>query len=166
MQKFLLKSAYPIVKIIDSILTSNSCNNKPDHMLINKIKDLVSDALAVLSQSNQELLQQRQDGITKNLSREYKTLKHNVPPDSKLLFGDDLNNRIKLLQASNKACKINITSNNSTYYQTYNPNFSWNQENSNSKTFKGFSRRISTKTPFEKKPQQGQGNKQKFQHRN
>ena len=123
MQKFLLKSAYPIVKILDSILTSNSSNNKPDHMLINKIKELASDALAVLSQSNQELLQQRRDGITKNLSREYKTLKHNVPPDSKLLFGDDLNNRIKLLQASNKACKVNITP-NSRYYQTYSPNFS------------------------------------------
>ena len=149
MQKFLLKNAYPIVKILDSILTSN---NKPDHMLINKIKKLASDALAVLSQSNQELLQQRRDGITKNLSREYKTLKHNVPPDSKLLFGDDLNNRIKLLQASNKACKVNITPNNSRYYQTYSPNFSRNQENSNSKNFKGFSRRISTKTPFKKNP--------------
>ena len=98
MQKFLLKSAYPIVKKLDSIVTSNSNNNKPDHMLINKIKELAPDALAKLSQSNQELLQQRQDGITKNLSREYKTLKHNVPPDSKLLFGNDLNNRIKLLQ--------------------------------------------------------------------
>ena len=60
MQKFLLKSVYPIVKILDSILASNSSNNiKSDHMLINKIKELVSDALAVLSQSNQELLQQR-----------------------------------------------------------------------------------------------------------
>ena len=37
MQKFLLKNAYPIVKILDSILPSNSSNNKPDHMLINKI---------------------------------------------------------------------------------------------------------------------------------
>ena len=55
------------------------------------------------------VLQQRQDGITKNLSREYKTLKHNIPQDSKLLFGDDLKNRIKLLQASNKAYKVNIT---------------------------------------------------------
>ena len=166
MQKFLLKSAYPIVKILDSILTSNSSNNRPDHMLVNKIKELASDTLAVLSQSNQELLQQRRDGITKTLSREYKTLKHNVPPDSKLLFGDDLNNRIKLLQSSNKACKVNITPNNNRYYQTYIPNFNRNQDNSNSKNFEGFSRRISTKTPFEKKPQQGQGNKHKFQHRN
>ena len=45
MQKFLLKTAYPIVKILDSILISNSSNNKPDHMLINKIKELASDAL-------------------------------------------------------------------------------------------------------------------------
>ena len=94
--------------------------------------------------------QQGRDGITKNLSREYKTLKHNVPPDLKLLFGDDLNNRIKLLQTSNKTCKVNITPNNSRYYQTYSLNFSRNQENS--KNFKGFSRRISTKNPFEKKP--------------
>ena len=165
MQNFLLKSAYLIVKILDSILlSSNSSNNKPDRMVINKIKELASDALAVLSQSNQELLQQRRDSITKNFSREYKKLKHNVPPDSKLLFGGDINNRIKLLEASNKACKVNITPNNSRYYQTYSPNFSRNQENSNPK--KGFSRRISIKTPFEKKPQQGQGNKHKFQYRN
>ena len=49
-------------------------------MLINKIKELASDALVLLSQSNQELLQQRRNGITKNLSREYKALKHNVLP--------------------------------------------------------------------------------------
>ena len=75
MQKFLLKSAYPIVKILVSTLaSSSSSNNKPDQMHINKIKELASDALAVLSQSNQELLQQRWDGITKNFSREYKTM--------------------------------------------------------------------------------------------
>ena len=62
--------------------------------------------------------------LQKKLSREYKRLKHNVPPDSKLLFGVDLNNKIKLLQASNKACKVNITSSNSRYYQTYISNFS------------------------------------------
>ena len=49
MQKFLLKSAYPIVEILDNILTSNSSNNKPDHMLINKIKELASEALAYCS---------------------------------------------------------------------------------------------------------------------
>ena len=72
MQKFLLKSDYPIVSILDSILASSSnSSSKPNHMLINETKELASDALAVLSQSNQELMQQRRDGITKNLSREY-----------------------------------------------------------------------------------------------
>ena len=66
-QKFLPKSAYSIVKILDSILTSSSSNIKPNHMVIIKIKDLALDAFAVLSQSNQELLQQSRDGITKNL---------------------------------------------------------------------------------------------------
>ena len=141
MQKFFLKSAYFIVKILENIPASSSSSNsnssssssssstssssnKSDQVLINEIKELTSDALPVLNQSTHDLLQQRQDGITKNSSREYKTLKHNVSPDSKLLFGDDLNNRIKLLEASNKACKINITQNNNRYYQNYSPNFS------------------------------------------
>ena len=68
MEKFLLKRAYTIVKILDSTLASSSSSSKLDHMLINKIKELASDALAVIiTQSNQELLQQRQDGITKIL---------------------------------------------------------------------------------------------------
>ena len=134
----------------------------PNHKLLNKIKELAADAPANLNQSNQELLQKMRDGITINLSREYKTPKHNVSPNSKLLFGEDHDNRIKLLQASNKY----ITPNNSRYYRTYSPNFSKNQENSNSKNFKDFSRRNSTKTLFEKKPQHGQGHKQKLQHRN
>ena len=48
MQKFLLKSAYPIVKILDSILasSSNSSNKPPDQMFVNKIKELASDGSA------------------------------------------------------------------------------------------------------------------------
>ena len=66
MEKFLLKRAYTIVKILDSTLASSSSSSNLDHTLINKIKELASDALAVIiTQSNQELLQQRQDGITK-----------------------------------------------------------------------------------------------------
>ena len=114
-------------------------------MLINKIKELASDAIAVLSQSNQELLQPTRDGSRKHLRREYKTLKQNVLPDTKVSLGDDLNKRVGSLQASNQSCKVNITSKNSRYYQTYNLNFSQNQINS--KNFKGFLRRIiSTKS--------------------
>ena len=60
--------------------------------------ELASVVLVVLIQRNQET-------ITKNLGREYetlKTLKKNVPPETKLLFGDDCDIRIKLLQVSNK----------------------------------------------------------------
>ena len=159
MQKFLLKSAYPIAKTLDSILTSNSSNNNSDHMLINKIKELASDALAVLSQSNQELLQQRRDGITKSFSREYKTLEHNVPPDSKLLFGDSLSNRIKLLQASNKACQVNVTPNNSKYYQSYSPNFSRNQETQIQKTSRASQEEFLQKLP-------SRGSRDRYRERN
>ena len=99
MQKFLLKSAYPIVKLLDSILASSNSNNLETQITC-------SDSLPVLSQSNQELLQQRQDGIIKNLSRGYKTLKHNVPPDSKLLFSGNINSRIKLCKPITKLARL------------------------------------------------------------
>ena len=50
---------------------------------------MASDALEGLLQSNQVVLQQMWDGITEKLSREYKTLKQNVPRNWKLLSGDD-----------------------------------------------------------------------------
>ena len=46
-----------------------------------------------------------------------------------MLFGDDIKNRIKLLQASNNACKVNITPD---YQQNYNPNFRKNNFNKTS----------------------------------
>ena len=156
----LIEKVYPILKILDSVLasskssssssrsssrSSSSSSSKRNHMLINKIKELASDAIAVLSQNNQELLQPTRDAITKHFRREYKTLKQNVLPDTKLSFGDDLNKRMGSLQVGNQSCKVNITSRNSRYYQTYNLNFSQNQINS--KNFKGFLRRIiSTKS--------------------
>ena len=110
---------------------------------MNSIKQLALLALKALRQSNQEFLQQRPDAIIKNLSQEYKTLKQNVLPHSKPLFGNDLNNRITLLQVSNKACNFTITPNNSGYYQqNYSPNVSWTQ--GDSKNFKGFSRRTTS----------------------
>ena len=99
MQKFLLKSAHPIVKLLDSILASSNSNNLETQITC-------SDSLPVLSQSNQELLQQRQDGIIKNLSRGYKTLKHNVPPNSKLLFSGNINSRIKLCKPITKLARL------------------------------------------------------------
>ena len=59
-----------------------------------------------------------------------------------MLFGDDIKNRIKLLQASNNACKVNITPD---YQQNYNPNFSRTQDNRNN-----FRKNNFNKTSFKK----------------
>ena len=64
LQKFLLKTTYSIAKTLNTVLTSSS---KPDQALMNNIKELAFDALAELSQSNQQLLQQTQDVITENV---------------------------------------------------------------------------------------------------
>ena len=54
--RLLLRSVNTTVKRLGSILTSTG---KPDQTLINNVKELASDAQAVLSQSSQELLQHR-----------------------------------------------------------------------------------------------------------
>ena len=71
--------------------------SSPVEVRIN-IKELASDPLTVLGQSNQELLEQRQDAITKNLRRGYKTINKTFR-QTQAVIADDINNRIKLLQA-------------------------------------------------------------------
>ena len=58
------------------------------------LKANTTDALAILSYANQNILQTRKDYIMPSLSKEFRQLRNNVPKDSKLLFGDDINQRI------------------------------------------------------------------------
>ena len=48
-----------------------------------------TDSLALLSQVNTDLEQNRRDHIAHCLDYQYHTLRKNVPADSEFLFGDD-----------------------------------------------------------------------------
>ena len=55
------------------------------------LKAKTTDALAILSYANQNIFQTRKDDIMSSLSKEFRQLRNNVPKDSKLLFGNDIN---------------------------------------------------------------------------
>ena len=68
---------------------------KPGEPLIQttfmSLKANTTDALAILSYANQNIFQTRKDDIMSSLSKEFRQLRNNVPKDSKLLFGNDIN---------------------------------------------------------------------------
>ena len=55
------------------------------------LKANITDALAILSYANQNIFQTRKDDIMSSLSKEFRQLRNNVPKDSKLLLGNDIN---------------------------------------------------------------------------
>ena len=77
-----------------------------------------TDSLALLSQVNADLEQNRCDHIAYCLDNQYHTLRKNVPTDSEFLFGDDLPKRIMNVTANKK-----LFSSSKTYFQSYNFSF-------------------------------------------
>ena len=62
-------------------------NMKPHQRL--EAKDLIAlKGLAILSCSNQAILHKRREQMVPHLQKEYRTLKHDVPGNSKKLFGE------------------------------------------------------------------------------
>ena len=77
-----------------------------------------TDSLALLSQLNADLEQNRHDHIAYFPDNQYHALRKNVPADSEFLFGDDLPKRTMTVTANKK---LVFTSKNS--FQSYNPSF-------------------------------------------
>ena len=67
------------------------------------LKANTTNALAILSYANQNILQTRKDNIMPSLSKEFQQLRNNVPKDSKLLFRDDINQRIMSISKTSKS---------------------------------------------------------------
>ena len=70
--------------------------------LLISLKQSASEAIAILSYANSNLLQGRRDDIVPHLSKGYSQLRNVMSPDSEFLFGDDLSARIASITKSNK----------------------------------------------------------------
>ena len=105
-----------------------------------------TDALAILSFANHNILQTRKDDIMPSLSKKFRKLCDNVPKDSKLLSGNDVIQHI-ISKKLKSVLKYQSSGRHDDKYST--PSKSWNYYRSQPKNFKSFPKISSS--PFGKK---------------
>ena len=112
------------------------------------LKANTADASAILSYANQKILQTSKDDIMPSLSKEFRQLCINVPRDFKLLFGDDINQRIMSISKTSKSLvKYQSSSRHDDKYSR--PSKSYNYYQNQPQNFKSFPKTLGN--PFEKK---------------
>lgn len=123
MQTAVLKAIGVISKATDSLIklkntkNTNTINFKD---ALGSIAHEFTDSIAMLSQVNTNIEQNRKDSIAFSLGRKYYALRKNVPPESKELFGDDIAKRMATLINNKKLFESSSSSN--TYFSTYDKN--------------------------------------------
>ena len=121
MQACVLKAVGAISKVTNTLSELNN-NKKLNITTLNKnLSTMVhncTDSLALLSQVNTDLEQNRRDYIAYCLDSQYYALRKNVPADSEFLIGDDLPKRIMNLTSNKKPFYTSKTS-----FQSYSPSF-------------------------------------------
>ena len=121
MQSCILKAVGAISKVTNALLDLKNSKNLNIATLNKKLSTMVhdcTDSLALLSQVNTDLEQNKHDHIAYCLDNQYHTLRKNVPADSEFLFGDDLAKRIMNVTTNKK-----LFSSSKTSFQSYNPSF-------------------------------------------
>ena len=93
MQSCILKAVGAISKVTNTLLDLKNSKSLNATILNKNLSTMVhdfTDSLALLSQVNADLEQNRHDHIAYCLDNQYYTLRKNVPTDSEFFFGDDL----------------------------------------------------------------------------
>ena len=121
MQGCVLKAIGSISKVTNALLELKNSKNLNTTTRKKNLSTMVhdcTDSLALLSQVNADLEQNRCDHIAYCLDNQYHTLRKNVPADTEFLFGDDLPRRIMNVTANKW-----LFSTSKTSFQSYNPSF-------------------------------------------
>ena len=106
-----------------------------------------TDALAILSFANHNILQTRKDDIMPSLSKKFRKLCDNVPKDSKLLSENDVIQHMSISKKLKSVLKYQSSGRHDDKYST--PSKSCNYYRSQPKNFKSFPKISSS--PFGKK---------------
>ena len=117
MQSCILKAVGAISKVTNALLDLKNSKSLNAFTLNENLSTMVhdcTDSLALLSQVNADLEQNRRDHIAHCLDNQYYTLRKYVPTDSEFLFGDDLPKRIMNVTANKK-----LFSSSKTSFQSY-----------------------------------------------
>ena len=121
MQGCVLKAVGAISKVTNPLLELKNSKNLNTTTLNKNLSIMVhdcTDSLALLSQVNTDLEQDRRDHIAYCLDNQYHALRKNVPADSKFLFGDDLTKKVLNVTANKK-----LFPTSKTFFQSYNYSF-------------------------------------------
>ena len=146
-QKSILKTSVNLMQMLNTLVSIKPGEPLSQATLMS-LKVNATDALAILSYANQNILQTRKDDIMPSLSKEFRQLHNNVPKDSKLLFGDDINQRIMSISKTSKSVvKYQSSSRHDEKYSR--PSKSYNYYQNQPKNLKSFPKTSSS--PFGKK---------------
>ena len=100
-QKSILKTSVNLMQMLNTLVSIKPGEPLSQATLMS-LKANTTDALAILSYANQNILQTRKDDIMPSLSNQLRQLRNNVLNDSKLLFGNDINQRIMSICKTSK----------------------------------------------------------------
>ena len=100
-QKSILETSVNLMRMLNTLVSIKPGEPFSQATLIS-LKANTINALAILSYANQNILQTRKDNIMPSLSKEFRQLCNNVPKDSKLLFGNDINQRTMSISKTSK----------------------------------------------------------------
>ena len=145
-QKSILKTSVNLMQMLNTLVSIKPGEPLSQATLMSLAN--TTDTLTILSYANQNIFQTRKDNIMPSLSKEFRELCNNVPKDSKLLFGDDINQRImSITKTSKSVVKYQSSSRHDEKYSR--PSKSYNYYQNQPKNFKSFPKTSSS--PFGKK---------------
>lgn len=88
-----------------------ACRNNAKKINLDERVGFHTDALALLGHTQSELSLRRRDAIRPSLEKEYAGLCSSNVPVTSLLFGDDLQQQLNNIKASNKISQVSANAN-------------------------------------------------------
>ena len=111
-EMFLVKAAMPLANMLNELMKVKIEQPMSESLLVS-LKQSASDAFAILSAADSNLLQTRRDDIVPSLSGEYRQLRFHVEKGSPYLFGGNIDDRVHTIK------KSSLTSHTLTNKQGY-----------------------------------------------
>lgn len=124
-QNIVSKVGSNLAKCTDSLLTART-KKQSKEMNLEELIGSQTDALALLGHAQYELSMKRRDAIRTSLNKDYTGLCSRNVPVTSLLFGDDLQQQLNTIKASNKITQASASgtkSQRSTYKGASNDNW-------------------------------------------
>ena len=124
-QNIVSKVGSILAKCTDTLLTARN-KKQSKEMNLDELIGSHTDALALLGHAQHELSIKRRDAIRPSLDKDYTGLCSQNVPITSLLFGDDLQQQLNTIKASNKITQASASgakSQRSTYKSTSNDNW-------------------------------------------